>query len=241
MGAKIKGSIKVKAEKDFKKGDEIELSDVTFDADQEDFEAALEPRLKRERKKISEAEERAEKAEKALADAEKAGKEKGGEVDSKTAERLEKLEAENKSLQLKMKVESAIKKAGVELPEQFRNAISLKPNASDDAIEEAVKDQVKAFNDLKKSLGAPEKAQTEEEKAAAKAAEAAKKPGNGLGNQGQGDPPQTPQQKQDLERLMNLARQFVPGQLTNLENLDDAGKLDVLSSWEANKMFEAKK
>lgn len=235
MAAKLKGSIKVKAEKDYKKGDDIEIADQEFTADQDDFEAALEGRLKREKKKTTEAEEKLTALEMENAELKKKGGKEGGEVDEKTTQRLEALELENKRLQQSIKIDSAIRKAGVELPTQFRNAINLKPNASDDAIEEAVKEQVKELTAFKKSLGVKEKAvgeeETEEEEAAA--------PGKGLGVGGQGAVP--PKKNPELDGLMELAKRFQPGMVTNLDNLDDAGKAEVLTEWKNQGLLEAKK
>ncbi len=238
MGAKIKGSIKVKADKDYKKGDDIEITDQTFEADQEDFEAALEPRLKRERKKNTETEDALEKATKELEELKKKG-DKGGEADEKTAARLAELEETNKRLILEQKIDRAIKKSGVELPAQFRNAITLKSNASDSAIEDAVAEQVKELKEFKKSLGVDDKKNETAEEAEAKK-KAAEKPGAGSGQQGAGKPLETPEEKQRLDVLAKKAQQFVPHMVGNLANLDDAGKLEVLTSWDQNKLLEPK-
>lgn len=234
MAAKLKGSIKVKADKDYKKGDEIELTDQEFTADQDDFEAALEGRLKREKKKTDEAEEKAKTVEAELEELKKKGGKESGEVDAKTAERLANLENENKRLLQNMKIDAAIKKAGVELPAQFRNAISLKPNAGEDAIEDAVKEQVKAYNELKKSLGVKEKAEGEEEEETPPA-----KPGAGMGAGGQGKV--TEKKNPELEGLMELAKRHQPGMVQNLSSLDDAGKAEVLKEWQNQGLLEAKK
>ncbi len=237
MAAKLKGSVTIEADKDYKKGDKIAIEDKEFTADQDDFEAALEQRLKRERKKTSEAEERLAAAEAELTEAKKKGEGKGAEVDTKTAERLQKLEDENKALSLQIKLDSAIKKAGVELPEQFRKAISLKPNASEDAIDEAVKEQVKAFNDLKKALGAPEKKVDADGKPIT---EEPKKPGEGIGAGGSGDPQMAAGDKAKLDGLMARAKLHMPHMVGNLERLNAQGQMDTLLHYEANKLLEPK-
>lgn len=215
MPAQLKGSAKIKLEADYKAGEEIEVKDITFEADQTDFERSLRDRLAQQKRQHEQEKQDLVKQ----IDELKSGAPK---PDEQTLLKLTRLENELAQNKLQIRIDNALKKKELlDLPEAFRGAIKLKPDASDEDVEAAVAAVAEDFNQLKTKLGggAPEP----------------KKPN--LGNPGTGgskDP------KDKADDLKDKVKRFRPDLHKMLESMDAEQQLEVMQSWNDQGLLKPK-
>ena len=231
MPAELKGSTKFKVPEGAKPGDEIELKDVVFIANQDDFDRSLRTRLEQQQRKHD-----TEKADMQgqLDEANKKASGTQAAPDAATAKALEKLAKQNGDLQERLaknetrsRIEAAVAAAGLtKMPKVYRASLdSLKVDASDSEINDAVAALV-ADPDLKKILTAPATIQQP----------AISGP---TGRRGAGG--STDAQKK-LDALRDKMQRNRPELAASLDTVnDEAAQIEILESWDAQKQLEPKK
>lgn len=214
MPAQLKGSAKIKLETDYKAGDEIEVKDITFEADQSDFERSLRDRLAQQKRQH---EQEKQDLTKQIEDL-KSGAPK---PDEQTMIKLNRLENELAQSKLQSRIDGALKKKELlDLPDAYRSAIKLKPDASDEELEAAVAAVAEDFNQLKTKLGG-----TTEKKTV------------NLGNSGNGGSKDT---KDKAEDLKDKIKRFRPDLHKMLESVDPEQQLEVMQSWSDQGLLKPK-
>lgn len=212
MPAKLKGSATIKIPEGAKPGDEITVEDVTFIADQDDFDRSVRDRLKQQQKKHDE---------------EKQGLEaKITELESKNApepsqelkqlkDRLAEMDAKQAQRDLQDRVTAELEKQGlVDLPKAYRSLINAKPDASDEELAAMVKEAGDEFTALRTKL-APE------------APVAPAKPSFGApGSGGSKD------QQKKIDSLRSKVQANRPDLMRHLTGLSDEMALDVMQTWD---------
>ncbi len=153
-----KGKIKIKATKEYKVGDDIEI-EGEFTVDQGDLDKMAAERVSRVQEKVVEQEARAKKAEDELEKAKKAAlqtatpDEKAIAAQAEQSKKLQELADANKAMSEKLaakelseKVDKAIAAKGLKIPETYRSKIQPKADATPAEIEAAIQataDQLK--------------------------------------------------------------------------------------------------
>lgn len=207
MPAQLKGSAKIKLETDYKAGDEIDVKDIVFEADQADFERSLRERLAQQKRQHEQEKQTLEKQIEDL----KSGAPK---PDEQTLIKLTRLENELAQTKLQGRIDGMLKKKELaDLPDAYRATIQLKPDASDEELEAAVAAAGAAFTELKTKLGG---STTEP-----------KKPAN-FGNPSTGgsrDP------KDKGEELKDKVKRYRPDLHKMLEPMEPEQQLEVMQSW----------
>lgn len=212
MPAILKGKAKYKIPENAKPGDEVEISGHDFEADQEDFERALAGRLAQQKRQFDAKEQELTKK---LAELE----EKGGnlEGEKKLKAQLDALQAKLADSELKSRIDSQLKAAGLsDLPDEFRPG-RLKADASDEDVAEAVKAAGDRFAKLKESLGV--KQSTEEDTPKSKT----------LGQRGAGG---SGDKKAKVEAMRDKVKRVKPSLLPMLEGMSDEQQQDIMASWD---------
>lgn len=168
MAWRPKGKLTIKAAKDFKAGDDIEVVGE-FEVDQSDLDRMTAERLSREAEKRTELETRATKAEaeaKRLADeAQKKATpdEAARKASEETAARLKAAEENTESLRKQLKAKELIERTdrviqskNLRLPAAYRGRIEVKDDATDAQIEQAVQVQAEQLKADLVALGVKE-------------------------------------------------------------------------------------
>lgn len=213
MGANLKGTAKIKLEADYKAGDEVELKDITFEADQTDFERALRGRLDQAKRQ----------GETEKADLQKQIDElKGTKPDEQLKLQVERLNNELQQTKLQTRIDGQLKKAGlVDLPDAYRSTIRLKVDANDEEVAAEIDRAGKEFQALKESLGAGKE----------------QKPNNvgERGNGGSGD------KKPKLETLRDKVKSVRPDLIKHIDGIAPEQQQEVMESWESQGILNPKK
>lgn len=221
MPAVLKGNAKVKLEKDYKAGEEVELAGVSFEADQDDFERMLRGRLDQQQRKHDT--EKADLTTKLEAATKAAPAEKGSEPSAEVKalqDKLAALEASSVQTALNLRLDNALAQAGLKLPKELRSSLKLKADATDEDIDAAVKQGTERLKALKAEMGVKEGEEAEET--------AAPTPIGRTGSAGSRD-----KNTQRLGDLEEKAKRFRPNDAAMLAGMDNESRLEVLKDWEA--------
>lgn len=217
MGATLKGTTKVKLEQDYKAGDEVELKDISFEADQTDFERALRGRLDQAKRQH----------EASVSDLTKQIEDlKNGapKPDEALKLQVDRLSNELANAKLQTKIDAQLKKAGLsDLPDAYRGTIRLKADASDDDVQAEVDRAGKEFAALKESLGG--------DKSEPKPKPNIGNPGNG----GSGDP------KNKMDTMRDKVKRNRPDLIKHLDGIAPEQQAEVMESWESQGILTPKK
>lgn len=226
MPANLKGSAEVTVPADAKPGDKFKVEGITFEVEQDDFERSLRTRLSQQKRQH----------ETELAELDKTHKEelaKLGKGDkepeaNKATEKMEKELAEMKAkfaqAELQGRLTAALAAAGLDkAPAVYRNSVTLKADASDDDIAEAVK-KLSEDPDLQKLLG------TETTEPTIKA----------IGNRGGSGGADKGAEDKHLA-LMRKAELNQPKLHRMLAGMEPEQQKTTLADWEAQGSLEAKK
>lgn len=208
MAATLKGTAKVKLEADYKAGDEVELKDITFEADQTDFERALRSRLDQAKRQHE-----SDKAELVKTIDELKSKEL--KPDEQLKLQVERLSSELSATKLERRIEAQLKAAKLsDLPDAYRATIRVKPEASDEELAAAVAAAGQSFAALRESLGIKGEPEPKTNLGAG-------------GNGGSGDP------KKKVDALRDKVKRYKPELIKHIDGIAPEQQQEVMESWDA--------
>ena len=160
--AQVKADGTIKADKDYKAGEDIKLTGATVDAHDEDINGLVKDRLERQAKSITEKLTTQHQADLAKLKDEKAG----GDVSKETTERIQKLENELKLANVEKSIDKVLRDMGAaDLDPIFRDRIKPQAGMTSDEIENEIKGALSARDAYNKKHGIePGKGAGEEKK-----------------------------------------------------------------------------
>lgn len=216
MPAKLKGSATIKVPENAKPGDEITLEDVTFIADQDDFDRSVRDRLKQQQKKHD---EEANSLREKISELEtKASGPDASAETKKLQEQLTAMAAKQAERDLQDRIQEKLAQKGLaDLPKAYRGLIKAKPDASDEELEAQIDEASAEFTSLKTSLSATEQQATPPAKPS-------------FGAQGAGG---SRDSQKKIDMLRDKVRTTRPDLERHLTGLSDEMALDVMTTWDA--------